>query len=169
MLHPWPEPPYHGAEDSAAARRLGVGSFDAEIMGHLERHIEGEQQLLGEYETLLDRCDHLPVRYLLGLLLDDEQRHHRILVEMLNQFRTSLYLAEQEPHVPWMIRKADPAVAATTRRLRRAERKDLRQLRALRRHLKSLRRHSLDGVLIDSLILDTRKHLGYLRTIQRLV
>jgi hypothetical protein len=42
-------------------------------------------------------------------------------------------------------------------------------LRALRRQLKFLRRRSLNGVLVDALILDTRKHLGYLRAIQRLV
>jgi hypothetical protein len=35
--------------------------------------------------------------------------------------------------------------------------------------LKFLRRHSLNGVLVDSLILDTRKHLRYLRTIESLV
>jgi hypothetical protein len=146
-----------------------VGKFDAKIMGHLQRHLDGEQDLLAEYETLLCHSDHPPVRYVLGLLLDDERRHHRILVEMLNQFRSSIDLIERHPHVPWMIRKADPAIAVAMRRLRRAERTDLRQLRALRRRLKFLRRHSLDGVLVDSLILDTRKHLRYLRTIQRLV
>lgn len=168
MFQPWPEPrrpPRNGATN----RPIPVGSFDAKVMGHLERHIEGEQHLLAEYQSLLDDSDHPPVRYLLALLLEDEQRHHRILVEMLNQFRSSVYLADQDPHVPWMIRKADPAVAATTRRLRRAERKDLRQLRALRRQLKFMRRTSLDGVLVDSLILDTRKHLRYLHTLQRLV
>jgi len=148
---------------------MAVGSFDAEMMETLERHIGDEQHAMDEYESLLRRSDNPPVRYLLGLLLEDEQRHHRILGEMLNQFRTHVYVAEQHPHVPWMTRTRDRETAKQVRRLRRTERADLRHLFALRRHLKFLRRHSLDGVLVDSLILDTRKHLRYLRTIQHLV
>jgi len=157
------------AGDDPALKGMTVGSFDAEMIETLERHVDDEQQALEEYESLMRRSDNPPVRYLLGLLLEDEARHHRILGEMLNQFRTHVYVAEQHPHVPWMTRKPDPQAAKQIRRLRRAERADLRQLHALRRHLKFLRRHSLDGVLVDSLILDTRKHLRYLRTIQRLV
>ena len=160
--------PHFVIEDPARTRQE-VGTFDAEMIETLERHIDDEQHVLDEYGLLLCRSDHPPVRYLLGLLLEDEERHHRILNEMLNQFRCSFYGAEQQPHVPWMTRKRDPETAKQIRRLRRTERTDLGQLRALRRHLKFLRRHSLDGVLIDSLILDTRKHLRYLRTIQHLV
>jgi hypothetical protein len=168
VTQPWRELDHEALEDGAV-RRTAVGSFDAEVMRHLEQHITDERDLIDEYETLLTNSDHPPVRYLLGLLLEDEHRHHRILTEMLNQFDPSIYLAEQHPHVPWMTPKRDPETAKAIRRLRRAERADLRKLRALRRHLKFLRRHSLDGVLIDSLILDTHKHLRYLRTIQHLV
>jgi hypothetical protein len=168
MTQPWRELDHEALEDSAA-RRSAVGSFDAKIMHHLEHHITDERELIDEYEALRTSSDHPPVQYLLGLLLEDEHRHHRILIEMLNQFHTSVNLTEEHPHVPWMTHKRDPETAKTIRRLRRAERADLRELRALRRHLKFLRRHSLDGVLIDSLILDTHKHLRYLRTIQHLV
>lgn len=148
---------------------LAIGTFDATIMEHLAHHIDGERELLAEYRALWLHSDNPAVRYLLALLLEDEQRHHRVLVEMLNQFRSGVYLAEQEPQVPLMTPREDPELAAATRQLRRAEKKDLRELRALRRRLKFLRRHSLNGVLVDSLILDTRKHLRYLRTIKSLV
>jgi len=167
MPQPWPAP--QRVTEEPAINRMGAGKFDAEMMKTLERHIDDEQHALDEYGMLLCRSDNPPVRYLLGLLLEDEERHHRILGEMLNQFRTHVYVADQHPHVPWMTRKRDPETAKQIRKLRRTERADLRQLHALRRHLKFLRRHSLDGVLVDSLILDTRKHLRYLRTIQHLV
>jgi hypothetical protein len=159
---------HHEQADSAAPGAT-VGSFDAKIMRHLEHHIDDEREALAEYGTLLQDSDNPAVRYLLGLLLEDEQRHHRILIEMLNQFDAGAYLADESAHVPWMTRKPDAEAAAAIRRLRRTERADLRKLRRLRRQLKFLRRHSLDGVLVDSLIFDTRKHLRYLRTIQRLV
>ena len=168
MPQQWPEASYDLAKDTAAYPRE-AGTFDAEIMGYIDHHIVDEQHVLDEYQQLLEGSDHAPVRYLLGLLLEDEQRHHRILEEMLNQFRTATVAANHEPHVPFMSRRPDAETAATIRRLRREERKDLHQLRRLRRRLKFLRRHSLHGVLVDSLILDTRKHLRYLDTIQRLV
>ena len=155
--------------DPTDLRGLAVGTFDASIMEHLAHHIDGERELLTEYQALWLHSDNPPVRYLLARLLEDEQGHHRLLIEMLNQFRSGVYLAEKEPHVPWMTPKKDPELAVATRKLIRAEKKDLRELRMLRRRLKFLRRHSLNGVLVDSLILDTRKHLRYLRTIKRLV
>jgi hypothetical protein len=170
MLQPWPEDDQHVVDHSAPPPgRLAVGAFDERIMTHLERHVAEERELLGEYQELQAKSESPAVRYLVGLLLEDEHRHHRVLTEMLNQFRTSVYLAEQEPRVPYMIRKRDPAAAAAVKRLRRAERQDLRTLRSLRRKLKFMRRHSLDGVLVNSLILDTHKHLRYLRTLRRLV
>ncbi len=155
-------------EGSTANRQVG-GTFNREMIEHLQHHIDDEQDMLVAYGTLLRQSENAPVCYLLDLLLEDERRHHRILVEMINQFRSSEDAVDQQPHVPWMTPKPDPAIAAATRRLRRSERADLRRLRSLRRRLKFLRRHSLNGVLVDSLILDTRKHLGYLRAIQRLV
>jgi hypothetical protein len=156
------------AEGSAAHRQVG-GTFNVEMIEHLQHHIDDEQDMLVAYGTLLRQSENAPVCYLLDLLLEDERRHHRILIEMINQFRSSEDAVDQQPHVPWMTPKPDPQIAAATRRLLRSERSDLRRLRALRRRLKFLRRHSLNGVLVDSLILDTRKHLGYLRAIQRLV
>lgn len=149
--------------------RGDAGSFNAEMIQHLQRHVDDEQEMLVAYGTLLRQSENAPVRYLLDLLLEDERRHHRILIEMLNQFRSSEDAVEPEKHVPWMTPRSDPEIAAATRKLRRSERADLRELRSLRRRLKFLRRGSLNGVLVDAFILDTRKHLGYLRAIQRLV
>ena len=64
---------------------------------------------------------------------------------------------------------ADPrGLKQRVRRLRAFERHDLRQLRKLERRLGFMRRASLNGVLVRALIMDTRKHLLYLRTLDRL-
>jgi len=148
--------------------RAAVGEFDAELMQKLERHLADEQVILEEYRALAESTDEA-VRYIAQLILDDEQRHHRVLTEMLNQFRTSVWLAEQSPHVPWFTRSSDrAALKASVHRLRGFERRDLRELRRLKRRFRFLRRDSLDGVLVHALIIDTRKHLLYLRTLNRL-
>ena len=146
-----------------------AGSFDARIASHLQRHLDAEQRALDDYEALANDSGNPSVRYLASLLLEDERRHHRVMTEMLNQFRTSLYLVERRPHVPWMLRQRDSQTASAVRRLRRIERRDLWDLRRLRHRLGFLRRDSLNGVLVNALILDTRKHLHYLRTMRRLV
>jgi len=148
--------------------RVAVGEFDAELIQNLERHLVDEQTILDEYRALAESPDE-PVRYIAQLILDDEQRHHRVLSEMLNQFRTSVWLAEQSPHVPWLTRSHDrPALKESVHRLRTFERRDLRELRRLKRRFRFLRRDSLNGVLVGALIIDTRKHLLYLRALRRL-
>jgi hypothetical protein len=166
MSQPESGPGHHGVE-GAVAVPLPSGSLAAEMVHHIEQHVEDEREMLVAYGTLLRQSDNPAVRYLLDLLLDDEKRHHSILLDMLDQFRSGDTVAEQPPRVPWMTRKPDPEIAAATKRLRQAERTDLRKLRGLRR--KFSQRRSLNGVLVDSLMLDTRKHIRYLRAIQRLV
>ena len=148
--------------------RAAVGDFDADLMKNLERHLADEQTILDEYRALTESADE-PVRYIAQLILDDEQRHHRVLNEMLNQVRTSVWLADQSPHVPWLTRSHDRgALNASVRRLRSFERRDLRELRKLKRRFRFMRRDSLNGVLVEALIIDTHKHLLYLRALHRL-
>ncbi len=92
-----------------------------------------------------------------------------MLSELANQFRTSAALVPQAPQVPFLTKPADRrALTQTVRRLRRFERHDLRQLRKLSRRLRPIRNHSLDNVLVRTLEMDTRKHLRYLRELQRI-
>ena len=149
-------------------RRPPVSDFDAAIMRHLERHLADEKTILDEYRALAASDDE-PVRYVAQLILEDEERHHRVLTEMLNQFRTSAWFVEQAPRVPWITYSRDRrSLKRTVRRLRAFERRDLRQLRQLSRSLGFLRRDSLNGVLVQALKADTRKHLVFLRALARL-
>ncbi len=148
--------------------RAAVGEFDAALIENLERHLSDEQTILDEYRVLAESTDE-PVRYIAQLILDDEQRHHRVLTEMLNQFRTHVWLADQSPHVPWLTRSHDRrTLKKSVRRLRAFERRDLRELRKLRRRFRVLHRDSLNGVLVRALIIDTHKHLLYLRALNRI-
>jgi hypothetical protein len=144
-----------------------VGQFDATLIAHLQRHLADEAVVLEEYRRLAGSDDEA-VRYIAQLILEDEERHHRVLTEMLNQVRSSVWLVEQQPRVPWARARDVAALRKSVRRLRAFERHDLRRLRALKRRLAFLRRDSLDGVLVSALMLDTRKHLLYLRRLARL-
>jgi hypothetical protein len=144
-----------------------VSEFDAALIRQLEQHLEDESTILAEYRDLADSSDEV-VRYLAQLIIEDEQRHHRVLTEILNRFRTSAWFIEQKPHVPWFTRSSDPdELKQCVRRLQAYERHDLRKLKKLKRRLGVLRRDSINGTLVRALIMDTRKHLLYLKTLDR--
>jgi hypothetical protein len=145
-----------------------VSAFDALILQHLTEHLAGEAEILDEYRHLAASPD-APVRYLAQLIVEDEERHHRVLTELANQFRSAASLVETTPHVPWLTKSTDRhGLARSVRRLRRFERRDLRQLKKLARRLRPIRGHSLDPVVVTTLEMDTRKHLRYLRELQRI-
>jgi hypothetical protein len=145
-----------------------ISPFDAAILNHLAEHLAGEAEILDEYRLLAASPD-APVRYLAQLILEDEERHHRVLTELANQFRSSASLVEQVPQVPWLTKSTDRhSLAHSVHRLRKFERRDLRQLRKLARHLRPIRDDSLDPVIVATLEMDTRKHLRYLRELRRI-
>jgi hypothetical protein len=145
-----------------------ISPFDAAILEHLTEHLAGEGEILYEYRQLAESPD-APVRYLAQLILEDEERHHRILTELANQFRSAASLAEHAPHVPWLTKSTDRhGLARAVRRLRKFERRDLRQLRKLARQLRPIRGSSLDPIIVATLEMDTRKHLRYLRELHRI-
>lgn len=147
---------------------LRISEFDAALIEQLEHHLADEATILAEYRDLEDSPDEA-VRYLAQLIMDDEQRHHRVLTEILNRFRTSAWFVEQTPRVPSFTKSSDPgALKDSVRRLRAFERRDLRQLKKLERRLGVLRRDSINGVLVRSLVMDTRKHLLYLKMLDRM-
>jgi hypothetical protein len=145
-----------------------ISRFDAAVLRHLTEHLADEAEILDEYRLLTSSPD-APVRYLAQLILEDEQRHHRVMTELANQFRSSASLVEHTPQVPWLTKSTDRhGLARSARRLRRFERRDLRRLRKLARLLRPIRDDSLDPVIVATLEMDTRKHLRYLRELQRI-
>jgi hypothetical protein len=145
-----------------------ISPFDAAILQHLTEHLGSEVEILYEYRQLASSPD-APVRYLAQLILEDEERHHRVMTELANQFRSSASLVEQAPQVPWLTKSTDRhGLARSVRRLRKFERQDLRRLRRLARQLRPIRDDSLDPVIVATLEMDTRKHLRYLRELHRI-
>ncbi len=145
-----------------------ISSFDTMVLQHLDEHLAGEAEILHEYRQLATSPDP-PVRYLAQLILEDEERHHRVLTEIANQFRSTTSLGQQTPQVPWLTKCTDRhGLARSVRRLRRFERRDLRHLRKLARQLRPIRDNSLNPVIVATLEMDTRKHLRYLRELKRI-
>ncbi len=137
-----------------------AGSPDEEILlDHLERHVEDEQEILDSYTALAQSGpDH--VRYLVGLITDDEERHHRILREMANRINGDISYRDVGPTVPYM-RFGDvdrDRLIAETNRFLEIEKQDLRGLKELGKLLHKQRFGGLFPLLVRLMELDTKKH-----------
>jgi len=119
--------------------------MDELLLGRIKDHIDSERTLLASYSELADEGPE-DVRYLIGLILEDEARHHRLLREMAGtisgEARTISGEARpgSEPSVPYLTPKRDQRerLLEATARFLEAEREDARSLKALERELRPM-------------------------------
>jgi len=155
------------AREEAEKRRPRLSQLDAQLFAFVTCHVEQEGELLAEYQTLAEESSEEYVRYLMKLIIADEQRHHQLLKEMANHL-AGIFDSDLGPRIPWVTRsKAPTAVRRATSRLLRAERRDRWELLQFRLKLWPTRNVSLLSVLVDTMLVDTQKHVLLLRAIRR--
>lgn len=134
-------------------------TWDERLRDRLSAHVEAEREVLSEYASAVETIDAPDVRYLMQLILDDERRHHRIFEEMARSVQAAREWQDLEPQVPNLTgRPLSEEVRALTTRLLAAEREDERELKALRRELRSVADTTMWALLVDLMALDTQKH-----------
>ena len=157
---------------SALEELEGASSWDQQIYGAFRAHVEEEDRLLAEYAKLSGDLDDPDVAYLVDLILEDEQRHHRVFEQLASTIRSDALFGPRDDAVPDVpVRRADPRrLLDVTRALLKVEREDARRLRRLQRDLKPVSGTTLWPLLVETMRLDTRKHiviLEHLREIAR--
>ena len=139
-----------------------------EILHMLETHGAREGAALDAYQRVAADTTAGPgVRYLVNLILEDEERHHRVFAEMANQVRSFVDETDVQPRVPPLVAHDDPVLLAETRRLLEFEREDAKELKQLRRAVKRRPRSSLQPLLVDMMLHDTAKHIAILELIRK--
>ena len=108
-----------------------------------------------------------PVRYLIRLVLEDEERHHRVLHEIVTAIGNRVALRDDPDAVPNLsYEPPDRVLGEVTGRFLAAERADAKQPRALRKELRPFRDTSLWVLLIELMEHDTAKHIRLLTFIR---
>jgi len=150
-------------------RTSGASVFTHEIVEAVDRHGRDEAELLERYQRFVEEAESPAARYLVQLILDDEQRHHRVLEELANTIAWGWTKGVPEEVVPVFSRDCeDAALRAETRALLGHELRDRTQLRRLRRRLRSYGDAPLWGLLVNLMRADTEKHIDILRFILRI-
>ena len=142
------------------------------LSDYLGEHVAAEQEALDAYVRLVDGRPGDIVSYLVGLILEDEKRHHEVFLTMRNTLESSIHWREIEPRLPSP--HVNPAgidgILAVTDQLLEIEREDAAELKALRR---SWKRHKgerqLWTLLVKTAEMDTQKHIMILRYLQTML
>jgi hypothetical protein len=150
-------------------RTTGASVSAHEVVEALNRHGREEAELLERYQRFIEEAESPAAQYLVQLILDDEQRHHRVLGELANTIAWGWMKGAPEEVVPVFPKDGDDwALRAETRALLGHELRDRAELRRLRRRLHSYGDAPPWGLLVDLMRSDTKKHIDILRYILRI-
>jgi len=158
------------AEFRDAIRGLDVTAASPsarEVVEALDRHGREEAELLERYRRFSDESESAPVRYLVKLILEEEQRHHRVLEDLANTIAWDSISGKPDQFVPAFPTKygGDEALRSETQALLEHELRDRTQLRKLRRRLRTYGDVAMWELLIDFMRSDTDKHIRIFRFI----
>jgi hypothetical protein len=152
-----------------STRIVGASVWEQEIYDHVCGHVANEGAILDEYQRLADDESCSPAfRYLAGLILADERRHHQLFNDLAESIRQMGELRLEDEPIPSLrgLRADKPRIMATTERLIKAERDDAHQIKQLSKKLKDVRETTLWGLLLDLMQDDTDKHIKILQFIR---
>jgi hypothetical protein len=146
----------------------GASVWEQEIYDQVSGHVVAEGSILDEYQRLADDPSGSPAfRYLAGLILADEHRHHQLFNDLAESIRQSAQLRDDEPIPSLHGLKADrERIMATTERLIETEQADAREIKQLAKKMKDVRETTLWGLLLELMQDDTAKHIKILQFIR---
>lgn len=142
----------------------GLSTSEESLYLRLTEHVASEAEFISAYRERAEAADTPEaVRYVIRLVLEDEERHHRILHQILIAIGNGIAWRNDTDAVPDLPYKPDPELATVTRRFLAAERADRKELHALRKELRPFRDTNLWALLVDLMEHDTAKHIHMLR------
>jgi hypothetical protein len=153
-----------GSAQPVSAPSEGVKAIEWAI-DQLQAHEHEERDLLDEYRYAAHLGPDEGVRFLMGLILEDEQRHHRLMAAMTEDARAAA-LPQSGATLPRIQAAAEDRerLLRQTRRFIEVEQENARGLEELKAAIRQPRA-GLSQVILEGMELDTRKHIGILRYI----
>src|SRR3984957_4224985 len=81
---------------------VGASVWEQALYSHLTTHIERERGILQEYAKGAMETDSKAFAYVVGLLGDDERRHHQLFASLASSLKTEAELGGGEPVIPYV-------------------------------------------------------------------
>jgi rubrerythrin len=135
------------------------------LLDAVERHAAGEQDALGLYAEIGRVSGDPAISLVMGLILDDEERHHGLLRRIESSLRDALYWTHSPNSLPDAAAPQQPVtseLAEIVRALISEERSGARHMRELSRNEKGIG-SGLHTVLLEMMAMDSEKHARLLQ------
>ncbi len=140
--------------------------WDERALAHIEEHLAVEATATDAYKAFA-KAEDPAVRYLAGLIAEDEQRHHQVLAKIAAVLRAEVSdVAIPVPDVE-VSAEQRKELLGESRRLLEMEKADATALRDLRHELRSAPEEKMWPALVEMMVFDTDKHIHLLRAIER--
>lgn len=146
----------------------GASVWERDLYKHLTTHAQNERGLLEEYQQAAAESGSAAFSYLVGLIVEEEARHHRWFAELAEALRADAELRSEQPPVPrldWWGQRNEQMLALTDALLAR-EREDAKELKRLAKELRSMKDTTLWELLVRLMEADTAKHVEILKFVK---
>jgi hypothetical protein len=144
----------------------GASVWEQRMFDHLTSHGVVEGEILNTYKELAEGGEtSAAFRYLAGIILEDEVRHHQMFADLAEAMRQTGQIRVEDEPIPHLagLRKDKDLIMEVTERLLKVERDDKKELKALAKEYKPYRDTTLWGLLVELMRLDTEKHIMILK------
>jgi hypothetical protein len=160
---------HESAGEMTISAPIGASVWESELFMHLTTHIERERAVLQEYAEAADATGSKAFSYVVGLLMEDERRHHELFASLARSLKTEAELRPEDPEVPYMdfARTDRERVRELSVRLLNNELDDSRELKQLHKMLRDVKDTTLWDLLVNLMRRDTDKHIAMLEFVLR--
>jgi hypothetical protein len=150
----------------AYMRSLPPSLWDERALAHIEEHLDVEAKASASYEAFA-KAEDPAVRYLIGLIVEDEHRHHRVLTKIAAVLRAEVSDVAVPVHHVEVSAEQRKELLGEARRLLDIEKSDAAALKELRHDLRSAPEETMWPALVEMMAFDTDKHIHLLKAIER--
>jgi hypothetical protein len=133
---------------------------------HSARTTNAKPRSSSRTRRIVDESTDEGIRYLGRLIVEDEERHHDLITEMIGRIETWLHGGESSEATPSLTPRVDPDLLAETHMLIALEHDDAKELRLLKKELRYAPATSLLPILVELMLADTARHIEILRFIR---
>lgn len=140
-----------------------------QLLTAIREHVRHEQRMIDHYREAAARAEGARVRFLVDFILQDEERHHALMIAMAERLEGAVTGQPAAGALP-VARdegRRSPELMELTERFIAAEKRGIAEDKALRAACEGIG-DGLFSLLLDAMALDSRKHvliLEYLRTV----
>ena len=143
---------------------ISASTWERELFEMLMNHVELERETLEEYLQAAAETRSKAFAYVVGLLIEDEKRHHELFKSLAQTVRNEAELTPGTPVIPYMdFDKVDSdKIRRLSLELLRNEDEDAKELRKLHDHLQEVQHTTLWDLVVGLMRRDTDKHIAIL-------